>query len=525
MRLFRSRSARPESWFQIQDAPGEVLASSEQEERRSASGGGLVSVEVTIRDGSRGGDQRLAVDAPPDVPLGEMLPDFLDAAGEHAQRTGRRFIESDGWTLVLPDGRPAEGTTLRDLGVRSLALYDALRADPPFPAPDDAEQAPTGARRRARVPVDQSRGAGRARDRGHRAPADGAGRPPRRRDAGGSAGRPVAPARVVRSRCEQSLPARLGPLARVAETLRSLSSRCDVREAEAFGLEDPGRFVRENRRSVLRRMREVWWSTDYERLLEASILMPCPERCQTVACISPKGGVGKTTVSGLLATLLSFVRRGVTIAVDANPDMSNLGAKLAPGRGTLIDELLTAVLASDAPSPMDVLAWLGQGPDGVYVAPSPNDERRALDERSYRALYEKLARVAEVQVLDCGTGLSSPAMHAALACADQLVLVCDGDPDTMNLIAGEQCVSLLRGFPGPVFIVANKMSRGVRARLSLARFERELSFADGIVEVSYEREAAENLPRLSWARQPPDDWAIQLRELAALIAASWDRRK
>jgi NAD/NADP transhydrogenase alpha subunit len=88
-----------------------------------------------------------------------------------------------------------------------------------------------------------------------------------------------------------------------------------------------------------------------------------------------------------------------------------------------------------------------------------------------------------------------------------------------------QCSALLAGFDGPVFIAANKMSGGVRARVDWELFERELSVAAGLVEISDDREAGESLPRFGWARQPPADWAIQVRELAALITASWMVRR
>jgi hypothetical protein len=79
----------------------------------------------------------------------------------------------------------------------------------------------------------------------------------------------------------------------------------------------------------------------------------------------------------------------------------------------------------------------------------------------------------------------------------------------------------------PVFLAVNMLTSGARARVDLGAFERELSFAAGIVELPYERRAADSLyrSRFSWARQPPQAWAIALRELAALIAASWPARE
>jgi MinD-like ATPase involved in chromosome partitioning or flagellar assembly len=531
-----------------------------------------MNVTLTLRQWPDEPDQRLALNVPVDVPLSELLGDFLDAVEEHAREHRLPFEDSEGWTLLLPDGSRPNGECLSELDVRELALYDALRCEPPVAAEDMSEASEDD--RRATAPptraepqpvtVDEPRVAepaaaggksggprpdrklARRRDEqrpraaastgarssgqsGHRrepdAERDGAAdeRPVAGRASGTrrSRGRGPSTRRVVRARAEAALPRRMGTLARVLQALSALSSSYGLREAEAFGLEDPGRFVREHHRSAITRVREAWWSTDYERLLEAMILMPQPSSCQTVAVLSPKGGVGKTTITGLVGMLLSFVRRTVTVAVDANPDMSNLSAVLSPGRGVPSDRLLDGPLARDGFSPMDVLSKLGDGPDGLYVAPSSNDPSGALSKASYRVLYEKLKRVAEVLVVDCGTGLFDPAAKAALEAADQLLVVCDGHPDTMSIIASKHCRSLLEAFGGPVFLAVNKVTPRVRRRIDLAQFEDALPFARGIVEIAYDEPAAEELPAFSWARHPPTDWAIQLRELAALITASW----
>lgn len=56
---------------------------------------------------------------------------------------------------------------------------------------------------------------------------------------------------------------------------------------------------------------------------------PGVTRPNTVALISPKGGVGKTTSTFLVGNLLATHLKLRTIAVDANPDFGTL-ARLAP---------------------------------------------------------------------------------------------------------------------------------------------------------------------------------------------------
>lgn len=56
------------------------------------------------------------------------------------------------------------------------------------------------------------------------------------------------------------------------------------------------------------RARQVWRATDYIEQLDALIAGPRLARCATIAVVSPKGGVGKTTTTALLGMLLSMLR-------------------------------------------------------------------------------------------------------------------------------------------------------------------------------------------------------------------------
>jgi MinD-like ATPase involved in chromosome partitioning or flagellar assembly len=313
-------------------------------------------------------------------------------------------------------------------------------------------------------------------------------------------------------------------VARVREALTALRSTWDPQEAQALGINDPDMFTKAAKRPLRARVRDAWWGTDYERLLEASVLMPHPGSCQTIAVASPKGGVGKTVITALLGSLLSFVRRDRVVAVDTNPDWGSLGRRLVPEHGVFIDDLLTGPLAAERTSPMDLAVHLGHGPDGLLVAPAPTDQARArnLDEAAYRKLFSRLAELAEVLVLDCGTGLDSPAARAALAVANQIVLVTDGQPDTASLVAEAACEQL-RSLDKPLFLVANMITS--RSRVELGALERKVSFAKGIVDVPHDQSGADSLQRsrFSWQRQAPERWRIPLRELSALIAIEWSR--
>ena len=134
----------------------------------------------------------------------------------------------------------------------------------------------------------------------------------------------------------------------------------------------------------------------------------------TIAVVSPKGGVGKSTTTALLGSLLAFLRRDRVVAVDTNPDWGSLGRRLVPDHPVFIDDLLAGPLKDGQLTPTQLDAQLGRGPDGLMVAPAPTDPDRgeALDEAAYRTLFARLGELVGTLVLDCGTGLKSPAARA-----------------------------------------------------------------------------------------------------------------
>ena len=95
-------------------------------------------------------------------------------------------------------------------------------------------------------------------------------------------------------------------------------------------------------------MRAAWAHGDYRQRLEQAIAAPRLQRCVTIAIVSPKGGVGKTTVTALLGSLLAFLRRDRVVAVETKPDWGSLGRPLVPDHPIFIDGLLTGPLNHSA---------------------------------------------------------------------------------------------------------------------------------------------------------------------------------
>jgi MinD-like ATPase involved in chromosome partitioning or flagellar assembly len=442
---------------------------------------------------------RLVLRVPTDTRIDELMPEFLDVTGQPA---------GEAWVLTRPGQQPFAGhLTLSELGVEDDAVL--VLHGPDALGPLDARRP-----RALAPPARPSRG---------RAPSAPPGAPARR-----PAPRDEDNARPLSARNARSLPRRLAVSERVAVTARALapSGRSDARKTSrphAGESADPRLFTRPERANPLVRAREAWARTGYCRRLEEQITRVHLTRSITIAVVSPKGGVGKSTTAALIGSLLAHLRRDRVVAVDTNPDWGSLGRRLVPGHGVFIDDLLAGPLASGELSPTQLDGALGRGPDGLMVAPAPTDPVRAnaLDEPAYRLLFERLRELAGTLVLDCGTGLDSPPARAALSCSDQLLLVSDGEPDTASLVA-EAAQHLRRSGP-PLILVANRLERSSRA--DTAALECAVAFARGIARVPAERVGAQQLAsgEFSWTR-PPTAWATPLRELAALLSADWVSR-
>jgi MinD-like ATPase involved in chromosome partitioning or flagellar assembly len=187
-----------------------------------------------------------------------------------------------------------------------------------------------------------------------------------------------------------------------------------------------------------------------------------------------------------------------------------------------IDDLLAGPLKDGQLSATQLDAQLGRGPDGLMVAPAPTDPARAhaIDEHAYRTLFARLGELVGTLVLDCGTGLDSPAARAALAASDQILLVADGEPDTASLVA--EAAQYLQQHAPPLVLVANKLDRS--SRVDIDALEREIAFARGIVRVPTSRTGAQQLhaSHFSWTHAP-NGWTTPFRQLAALLVSDWRR--
>lgn len=332
-------------------------------------------------------------------------------------------------------------------------------------------------------------------------------------------------------RTARILPPRQSTARRLGQAIRALFRSSPPEPETAQGNGDrglspfeappaPATFTVATKLGPTERARRAWRATDYMEQLDLAIVAPRLRRCVTVAVVSPKGGVGKTTVTALVGTLLALLRRDRVVAIDTNPDYGSLGRVLTPDHGLFVDDLLARV---DEPNLTltGIDAQLGRAVHGLMVLPAPTDPARMwrLDETAYRKVIERLQEFAGILLLDCGTGLQEPAAGAAIKSSDQLILVSDAEPAAASLVA--EAGSLLARSGRPITLVVNKMpTRG--SLLDLEQFGRHLPEASGQVVIPADVAEANRLTagQFGW-RDAPDPWRRSVRELAASLVAEW----
>lgn len=163
---------------------------------------------------------------------------------------------------------------------------------------------------------------------------------------------------------------------------------------------------------------------------------------KTVVIINPKGGAHKTTATMLLAATFGLQRGGYTLAWDNNETRGTLG-----WRSSHADHTRTAVDLLNALPALGPAGTVRIGDLDGFVRTQPSeqfdvlasDENSAsassVDADSFTSLHQVLSRFYRVLVIDTGNNMRASNWQAAVAAADQIVVVSTVREDTAQSAA------------------------------------------------------------------------------------------
>jgi len=163
---------------------------------------------------------------------------------------------------------------------------------------------------------------------------------------------------------------------------------------------------------------------------------------KTVVVVNPKGGAHKTTATLLVAATFGIHRGGYTLAWDNNETRGTLGWRSTQGRhsNTAVNLLQDLDRFADPGSARvgDLDNYVrSQGSAQFDVLASDEDAASAasIDAEAFTALHRTLARFYRVMVIDTGNNMRASNWQAAVAAADQLVIVSTVREDTAQSAA------------------------------------------------------------------------------------------
>jgi len=161
-------------------------------------------------------------------------------------------------------------------------------------------------------------------------------------------------------------------------------------------------------------------------------------RCNTIATVSPKGGVGKTTTSFLVGNVLAEHLKLRAVVVDANPDFGTL-ASLAPDERRADANLADLIHQLDnITSTASLSRYMSRMPTGLHLlgAPMSAEAMQQITTAQYGRLLDFLSRYYDAVILDLGTGITSELAQFAAHRADQLVVVTTPEWITSHTVLG-----------------------------------------------------------------------------------------
>jgi MinD-like ATPase involved in chromosome partitioning or flagellar assembly len=153
---------------------------------------------------------------------------------------------------------------------------------------------------------------------------------------------------------------------------------------------------------------------------------------QVIAVISPKGGLGKTTIATNLAVGLARLARDSVVLVDADVQFGDVATVLGLEPTHTLPDMVSGLAARDS---MVLKTFLMPHPAGFYVvggAESPADGDRVTGEQLSH-LIRQLSDIFRYVIIDTTPGLGEHALSAIEQATDAIVLCSMGVPNLRAL--------------------------------------------------------------------------------------------
>jgi MinD-like ATPase involved in chromosome partitioning or flagellar assembly len=158
---------------------------------------------------------------------------------------------------------------------------------------------------------------------------------------------------------------------------------------------------------------------------------------RTVVVVNPKGGASKTTATLLLAATFAAHRGGYTLAWDNNETRGTLGWRALPAGHTrtavdLLADLgqFEEVRRARVGDLDDYVRNQGEAQFDVLASDEDASASASIDADAFSRLHATLSRFYRVLVVDTGNNMRASNWEAAVAAADQLVIVSTIREDT-----------------------------------------------------------------------------------------------
>lgn len=158
---------------------------------------------------------------------------------------------------------------------------------------------------------------------------------------------------------------------------------------------------------------------------------------RTIVVLNPKGGAHKTTSTLLLAATFGTLRGGATLAWDNNETRGTLGwrAQNAPHHRTAVDLLedLDEFSNLRGPSLAALDTYVRTQVDARFDVLASDEDAAAsstIDSAAFDRLHALLRRYYRLMIVDTGNNMRASNWVAAVAAADQLVIVSTVREDT-----------------------------------------------------------------------------------------------